>query len=332
MRLTALEVDGCYTYDSEGPARVVVCSTGPSRTLLTDPTLVGPAYIDLVAQAAAESVSKAAEVDRRLETALAGDGHDVLVILRGGLTFALDRALARRGATPTVSFIGTDRGPEGETGLCYLRPEALGGLMAFGDIVATGKTVSLALRTIREWGRPRHLLIVTMAAASGVAAIQRALAESHPETAATIVVLEAVFQLPGTGLPGLPQHHFDFLRTGYAPTLEFERARLSKLDSLFEKCAIYDGGMRAFSPSAHLALRRTWWAGLAEDKLVTLEQLAAHVGGLGDYLLPYEEWRVRAPVEADEGGLREMHRLGRAAAEFARETSLDQYVTGLEPS
>ncbi|MEU8799799.1 hypothetical protein [Spirillospora sp. NPDC048819] len=331
-QLTVNEKATCYGYGhDQGPVRTLVVSTDASRRLLTNPVLVGAPYRELLATAVSEAVAIAATADARLGTAMTDSPADVLVILRGGLTFALTEVLGTPEKPPAVSFIGTDRGTGGATAVCYERWETAQGFLAFGDIVATGGTVQVALNAARRWysGRdaPRHVLVVSIAAAPGVEVMRHALAELQREGAgaATIIALEAIFGLPSRPSPGIPQDHFDFLRTGYHPAPEFELARLAEPDSLFEKCAIYDGGLRAFSPDSHLRGRSDWWKRLIRNNDLSLYDLGGVVAGLGDFDQPYPAWLSRVPYHTDASTFQQIYELGKGAVEMARRNSVRQY-------
>ncbi|GAA1862773.1 phosphoribosyltransferase [Actinomadura bangladeshensis] len=333
-RLAVNETATCYGRGRDaGPVRTLVVSTEASRRLLTSPALVGGPYRDLLATAVSQAVAIAASADARLATAMTDSPADVLVILRGGLTFALTEVLGTPGRPPTVSFIGTDRGQGGATTVCYERWEAAHGFLALGDIVATGGTARVALEAARGWyaGRdaPRHVLVVSVAAAPGLEAMRRSLAELQRDGAgtATIVALEAAFGLPAEPFPGIPQDHYDFLRSGYRPTPEFELARLAEGGSLFEKCAVYDGGLRAFSPDVHLRGRADWWRQLSQNEDLSLYDLGRAVAGLDEFDRPYAAWLSSLHYHADATTLQRIYELGRIAVELARGTSVRQYGT-----
>lgn len=297
----------CYRLHTAGLVDVLVCSTPTTRRLLTSPHLVGEQYNHALRTGVRDALSMAAAEISDLRTALTRTRAEVLNILRGGLTFGVASAVeAVSGTPPMVSFIGTDRRADGIMGLDYERWEhADGGALVLGDIVATGSTVDLALRKVldesaRTGRRIPHIVVVTIAAAPGVAAIERLVnsyaATLPASTRATVIALESIFRLPepGAGVD-FPQAPFDFLRGTTATTPEFEWERLTTMSSLLEKCVVYDGGLRAFAPTGHLDFRKAWWSAFRPE--TDVETLARVTAGLHHFALPFAEWRdVAAPA------------------------------------
>ena len=100
--------------------------------------------------------------------------YDVMQIMRGGLNFAIDRAIfMAAGVSPSVSFVSSQRifdeaGRPAVDDLGYkkwaLQDDAL---LALADIAATGTTIAAALdRAIAEYDRqgasPRYLFVVVI--------------------------------------------------------------------------------------------------------------------------------------------------------------------------
>jgi hypothetical protein len=151
------------------------------------------------------------------------------------------------------------------------------------------------------------------------------------------VSLEALFELPdrtrlGQAFPQLP---FDFLRSPQSSTPDFELHRLGRWDSLFEKCAIYDGGVRAYTPGEHRLFRTEWWTEVGRrgtDAGLSLGDLGRGTAGLDQYARPFDDWlggiTWAAPENTRHLGVdhAHLHALGRRAHEYAKTTSIGDYA------
>ncbi|KXK62063.1 hypothetical protein AWW66_10480 [Micromonospora rosaria] len=334
MRLLhAADGGALYERPHPGPARVLLCSTAPSRRLLTDPVVTGGAYRRLTRSAVTAALTLF-RADPAGERVLAADRVSVVTILRGGLSFAVEEAVESAGATAAdVSFVGTERSPDAPVTIAYERWELGGGPVLAGDILATGGTVTAVLdrlRTAAGPGRqPGAVVLVVIGSAAGVDAVQRYLADldaaERPQV--TIVLLEALFALPAPGAAApFPRFSFDLLRSAAGATPEYEAARLGCLGSLFERCAVYDGGVRAFTPGAHLDERSAWWATVLRRD-VPLAVLAAQTAGLSAYAHPPSRWRRHLPWASQSGvDLDLVHDLGARALRYAETTPTADYV------
>ncbi len=131
----------------------------------------------------------------------------------------------------------------------------------------------------------------------------------------TIVFLGQVFSLyEGSSLLAfnhLP--HTDFFRRDSPSAPEFESKGLVNPVCHLERCAIYDGGSRAFEPHTYLNnVRKYWLAMRAHAQEISMEQLLGTKSSLLDYGLSYDSWSERRPwwasVEAEE--LQSLYRAG----------------------
>ncbi|MFF4924756.1 phosphoribosyltransferase [Kitasatospora sp. NPDC001261] len=338
----------CYGLDPAGsPTRVLICSTAASRTLLTDPAVSGHRYRSLLGTAVSTALDLVAEADPAVAGALATEATTVVTILRGGLSFGVDSALSHRFGSPeAVSFVGTDRGAAHPLDISYERWEFAGRqLLVLGDIIGTGATVEKVLRAARQaaHGRGAEIagyLVLTVGSRQGVRRLRDYFAElAHrgERFSAVIVALEALFELPdrtrlGQSFPQLP---FDFLRSPRWSTPDFELHRLGRRDSLFEKCAVYDGGVRAFTPGEHRRFRADWWTEVRRRGSaagLSLADLGRSTAGLDRYARPLDDWLEgigwAAPETVRHLGVdhAELHALGRRAHEYAETASLDAYA------
>ncbi|GAB3057059.1 type I phosphoribosyltransferase [Micromonospora schwarzwaldensis] len=334
MRLIATgDATALYEHPHPGPARVLLCSTAPSRRLLTDPVVTGSAYRHLVRSAVAEAL-----MILRTDTAggevLSTDRMSVVTILRGGLSFGVEEAVSTAcGAEADVSFVGTERSTTAPLKVVYERWELGADPVLAGDIMASGGTMTavlsrlLAATTARR-RRPGAIVLVLIGSAAGVDAVQRCVAAVDPSERpqVTLVLLEALFALPTPDTVPFPRFSFDLLRSAAGSTPEYEAARLASVGSLFERCVIYDGGVRAFTPSAHVNDRSSWWSTVV-DRGVPLAALGKHAAGLSSYALPPPRWRRHLPWASQSGvDLDLIHDLGSRALRYAESTATADYV------
>ena len=148
--------------------------------------------------------------------------------------------------------------------------------------------------------------------------------------AATIIALESLYELPFDGeKANFTTYPFDLIRSPINSAPEYEHARLCSTGSLFERCAVYDGGVRAFTPFDHGTSRSSWWTEVV-DRGVRLHELADLTAGLSPYRLPFEQWARTIPW-ADEPGIasQEIYDLGRKALELSVSTETGSYVSTL---
>ncbi|MER7168338.1 hypothetical protein ABT336_20015 [Micromonospora sp. NPDC000207] len=218
-----------------------------------------------------------AAVDPGLADALAGTTPDVLTILRGGLNFDLPGVVEQVTGRPCrVSFLSSRRairaGDAVVTSDEYRRIDLAGSSVLFiGDITATGRTVTNALTVLADVVGPEALpprivlvTIGTMRAVERIDQFVRRLGQANrsvPEV--TVIALEGLFGIYEQTY-GLALHldQTDFVRRGGLITPEFTTA--SRLDPVsgLERCVIYDGGLRGFSPGEHLGELREYWTRL----------------------------------------------------------------------
>jgi len=323
-----------YEHPHPGPARVLLCSSAPSRRLLTDPVVTGSTYRRLVRSAVAEALAmfRADEAGGRV---LCTDRMSVVTILRGGLSFGVEEAITIAcAAEADVSFVGTERSTDASLKIVYERWELDSGPVITGDILATGGTMTAVLSRLRMATAPRRrrpaaVVLVVIGSAAGVDAVQRLLAGWDPSERpqVTVILLEALFALPApdTTVP-FPRFSFDLLRSAAGSTPEYEAARLASVGSLFERCVVYDGGVRAFTPSAHVDDRSSWWAAVVGGD-VPLSVLARQAAGLSAYALPPSRWRRHLPWASQSGvDLDLIHDLGARALRYAERTATADYV------
>ncbi|MFD7666071.1 hypothetical protein [Streptomyces sp. NPDC059788] len=336
-RILSVDSSSLYEHPTAGPARILICSTPSSRQLLTDPAIRGTAYRRLSRAAVAQALHALAAVDGAHLSAVPADRFAALNVLRGGLSFAVEDALGNvLNADPVVSFVGTERPPGRPVEVTYDRWElADAEVLMVGDIIGTGstlvRTLTEAVERAAERGNPlRSIVVFTIGSRLGVQRLQTALsrttARHRPDV--TVVALESLYELPDNDAPPpFPHFPFDLLRSPATAAPEYEQRRLRTLGSLFERCAVYDGGVRAFTPRDHTAHRSAWWADVI-DRKIPLTEVAAHTAGLQTYRQPLEQWKNTtawaAQIDPDEAAA--VHHAGQEAIAYSESLSTDEYV------
>ncbi|MFI7134855.1 hypothetical protein ACIBQ1_54970 [Nonomuraea sp. NPDC050153] len=252
------------------------------------------------------------------------------------MSFGLEDSLAEVfGTDPTVSFVGTDRSAGTPVELTYERWELSSATVLFlGDIIGTGMTLSRVLKHLREYSPARcpglsSVWIFTIGSRLGIRKLCESVAASGERNGPriNIVAFESLFELPDPATrTAFERFPFDLVRSPVHSAPEYEAARLRSVGSLFERCAIYDGGVRAFTPDEHRKLRLGWWQNLAEQE-VSIAELADLTAGLSLYEMPLQDWIARIPW-ADQPGIdaEATHRLGREVLLMARELPLEHYI------
>lgn len=321
---------------SEG-IEVVIASNPLVSQLLINPQICGLQFQQTLSSGLTAIIEALKEFGSSGVTEALGIAPlDVLYILRGGLNFDLHRSLTMvTGKLPEVSFISSQRveAPHGfdvgESGYhkWSIQDESL---LCIGDISATATTFRHALDSAvieyqRQRKEPRWLLILTI----GTSRIREMLGTyiSTLKTSwtsrfqgATVVYLEEVFSLyvgnsllASTHLP-----YTDFFRKDHPSAIEFEAASLETAVCYLERCAIYDGGSRAFEPKVYLNnLREYWIARVREEDHLDVITLLRLKSNLLDYQLDFARWLEKRPwwdsINHDE--LRRLH--GRGQEELA---------------
>jgi len=274
-----------------------------------------------------------------------GHPHDVMQIMRGGLSFAVDRAIFQAaGMSPSVSFVSSQRvfdeaGRAAVDDLGYqkwaIQDDAF---LALADIAATGTTIAAALdRAIAEYDRqgkhPRYLLVLVIGTNYVEPVIrdycQRLASHWRQFEGATLVYLERVFSLNDQQNPVLlgQKWGIDFFRRRAPAIVQSELAVLAHPRLLLERCAIFDGGIRAFQPVLHAAELRTYWLQLRNRAVPDLlPKLIAAKTDLYDYAQPYKVWLSQRPwwKGYEDGEFRQVYLAGQACLDVLSHLDLRQ--------
>jgi hypothetical protein len=147
-------------------------------------------------------------------------------------------------------------------------------MICLGDIIATGTTMIRVLNDIgaamkAEGKRARWLLLVVIGTFQSLQPVCRAinqLAAAVDLEGATLIFLEQIFNLFDGSDPFLAETHMaqtDFLRNSFPRALAFEEESLRRPLCYLERCAIYDGGSRAFEPQIYIDQLKLYWRRMA---------------------------------------------------------------------
>jgi len=285
------------------------------RKLFLKPELAGIAFQIALGDLVAYALTKVTARESGTKvSANIGRPCDVVQIMRGGLSFSVDRALFRScGVSPSVSFVSSQRifDPMGRPAVDDLnyRKWAIqnDSLLTLADISATGTTIATALdRAVSQYedeGKQfRYLMAVVIGTPyteSMIKAYNQRLASRWERfKGTTLVYLERVFSLNDQEDPVLlgQKWGIDFFRKRAPVSIESELAVLAKPELFLERCSIFDGGIRAFQPSLHLEELRAYWQQLHDraDPEV-LKRMVAAKTDLFDYSQPYDIWLSQRP-------------------------------------
>lgn len=301
--------DSVFGVNNGGDATVYISSTPEGRRLLTDPLLVGSRYQDVLGRAVTSALANVGDLG---PAALAdAPGMDVLYILRGGLSFGIQKAaedLYR--SSPMVSFVTSARSvsEQGPTVVAdsYRRFVLQGNRpLLIGDISATGETILNVCRHLAAYLHEADIsipsiVIVTVATAQAVRRLTNEVGQSLNGAAGgaggidlTIIGLEGLFDLY-TASPELPGHvlYTDFFPSGGLIAPPLVRAILDDPVVLLDRCVIYDGGARAFEPYDHLRSLQRYWQQLSDSINANGELVQTMLGAkLGlDAGVSFDDW------------------------------------------
>lgn len=252
--------NGVYFTLDVGGAQIAVVSTSGSRAVVASPALVGQRYIDQVSAATREALGSVAWARHGVPP----ERPHPLVVLRGGATFSPQAALEALGHQPGAqSFITSEshRPPNCPSGATqrYAKFEDIEGVstLLICDIVATGGTVVAAVeKALSQAPSIRHLVVVGFITIEGVTHLVEQLRE---RLSVLIIAYEGVFRLPEAQDRSRPYTTpCDFRRSDIVCEPHLIRILQGRPDLAIEQCVIYDGGERAFSPTAHLRGRANY--------------------------------------------------------------------------
>jgi len=210
----------------------------------------------------------------------------VIHFLRSGLNFGIREALNEAfGFNTQLSSFLTSQRQRNQYGRWYIRDDQYRKLelpndssLFIGEIVATGVTVQngfdIIFRRAKNLGHPiKNVFFFTI----GCHKIEKTLRKydqlfraAFPEYKNTyLIYLEGKFHLADSKTKvTVKQQGSDLLRHPAILTPEFELSQFKNLAYPLERCAIYDGGARAFNVPEYIEDVRSYW----EKMLIHAEQ------------------------------------------------------------
>ena len=326
-----------YTLSSGLNIETVIASTPQVAELLNTPEICGIEFQTAFSKALLNIIEGLyINENFRIARLLKQYPLDVLYILRGGLNFDIHKSLSEITDTPTeVSFISSQRVETGSKdfsiGESNYRKWSIqnDAIVCIGDISATATTlrhtIDLAIsQYAKEEKKPKGLLIFTI----GTSTIKEVLDEYDKKLrrvwgstfqGITLVFLEGIFYLYRGDVALLSSTHLpftDFFRKDFPVAIEFERKCLMTPSCFMERCAIYDGGSRAFEPKLYLNNLQKYWKSIGELSYhLDLIDLVSLKSNLTDYQHNFTGWIERRPWwnNIEEYELRTLHQQGQEA-------------------
>ena len=203
---------------------------------------------------------------------------NVVNILRGGLNFPVESACFNEGLRiDEVSFLSSERiflddrvsRIESKYRKIANVPDAT---IILGDIIASGETLYNTIKYIIEEyiyhkNQINKIIIFTIGTNNAITYIHKLEKELKERwkgfEGIYTVFFEAVFTTySSSGITGLNLSHVDFIFKDGLLAPEYRKMLTEKPHTLFEKCAIYDGGARRFEKKMHINTIIKYWSDL----------------------------------------------------------------------
>ena len=217
-----------------------------------------------------------------------GGDVDILTILRGGLNYPIEQACHTCGIrVRDIHFLSCERIIEDKviTGLEIKYEKvfpAEARTLAIGDIIATGDTFRLCLKTIAEMfrergGSIRRMIIFTIGGTRAIDLIEemttwmRGLFPGFEGF--DCFFYEGIFTVyEDKGVTGINVPNIDFGWKGGIVSPGFRSFVMENPETLLEKCIIYDGGARRYEIPLHFHEVLEYW----EDMLHVAPKVDTH--------------------------------------------------------
>ncbi len=279
-----------------------ILSEAETRKLLNTPEVVGYEVYESLVGATSQMMHHLKE-QKKITNA------NILSILRGALNYPLEESCYREHIrVHDISFLSCERvfdGTGAVTGLDvkYNKMTAVpGSTLLIGDIIASGDTLAYCFRHVVDYYRAhnaslRNIVIFTIGGKKGIELTEKMtkeIREYWPKFEGFIVVYyEGIFNCyePGNkGVSGINRANIDFYWKDGIIAPAYRRETLSKRDTLFEKCTIYDGGARRYEIAEHIEEVLEFWNGILKradgiDFHALLEEKLGHSTEIS-----YEDW------------------------------------------
>lgn len=291
-----------------------VLSTPETTAICNDPSVVGMAYKRRLQSAVMQALSSLPGMDEI--SSVPEESVCIFNILRGGLNFRLDDALANAWQmnNHTSAFVSSQRRPAENAGTyedgCIITEDSYKKLeipehatLLCGDVVATGTTLRHNLDVLcshieEKDLKPRNLLFFTIGCDNAekiIAQADKRLRKDNSFYNRTIVVyFEGRFDVATNSLRDefLERYSIseidpeskivlpgtDLIRHPALLAPEFENSQLENPAYPLERCTIYDAGSRAFRVPTHLEDVQEYWEILRRlgEKGITLNDMVNH--------------------------------------------------------
>lgn len=281
--------------DNEVPIERYVISTPQTRSICNDPSIVGTAYKRGLQQAVELTLSSLP--DHNDFSAVPEESVCVFNILRGGLNFRLDDAIANAWGMNNhgSAFVSSQRRPASDAASyedgCIIIEDTYKKLeipkhatILCGDVVATGTTLHHNLEVLGNHVEdkelaPQNFIFFTIGCRNTekiVAEIDERFRKLNPDYNRTVVVyFEGRFGMATNALrdeflerysigPSEPESQVvlpgtDLVRHPGLLAPEFELSQYDSISFPLERCTIYDAGSRAFRVDTHLKDVAEYW-------------------------------------------------------------------------
>ncbi len=205
---------------------------------------------------------------------------NILSILRGALNYPLEESCYREHIrVHDISFLSSERvfeeeeiaGLEIKYSKLTMVPDST---LMIGDIIASGETLIHCLRYVTDFYREhgaklRNIIIFTIGGTRESISLRNSpkdIREFWPEFEGFITVYyEGIFSTyQDKGVSGINLPDVDFYWKGGIVAPEFQKRDTFYVQSVFEKCIIYDGGARRYEIHEHVEEVLEFWEGIRD--------------------------------------------------------------------
>ena len=293
----------CYRLQGDGlQNEYYILSEAETRKLLNKPEVVGYEVYKSLIDATAQMMYHLKEQGKV-------SSANILSILRGALNYPLEESCyIEHIRVHDISFLScervfNDQGVVNGLDVKYCKLAVVpNSTLLIGDIIASGDTLLHCFKYVFNCYREhnaqlRNIVMFTIGGKKGIdiaEQLTREIREYWPEFEGFIVVYyEGIFNCyePGDkGVSGINAANIDFYWKGGIVSPAYRRETLSKRDTLFEKCTIYDGGARRYEISEHIREVLEFWEGLLQraDQIDFRDLLEEKLGHSVD--ICFEDW------------------------------------------
>lgn len=266
------QVNNSIIYNIKGE-KIYIISNSATRKLLCCPEIVGTSIPQKLLEATIDAIHFLGD-----EKNISFDNINLVNILRGGLNFPIEKACFNAKINiEEISFLTSERiflddkvsRIESKYRKIASVPNAT---IVLGDIIASGETFHNVIKLITEKyvhdnNKIGKIIVFTIGTNNTFALMRKLDYELKARWSSFqgiyTIFFEAIFTTYSShGITGLNLPNVDFVFKGGLLTLEYRKALMEKLYTIFEKCAIYDGGARRFEKNLHINTITKYWKDL----------------------------------------------------------------------